>query len=1199
MGAGEMSKAQPTARHDDGPTPSSKPGYRSALFDAVEDGIAVYRAVDDAADFVFVDLNPAGERFSQVRRDAIVGRRLTEVFPGVDAFGLLEVLRQVHATGQPQTLPPSQYRDKRLSGRWFENRVYRLTSGELIAIYADVTERVRAETELRNSEERYRLLSEATLDGIFDWRPGEDSLYLSPRWKAQLGFRPDELPNAFDSWADRLHPDDRERVLAHLEEFLDDPSPQWREEFRLRHREGHYTWLMARGTAEVDADGRVARVLGVHIDVNLRHQAEQRFRDLVETTTDWVWETDETGCYRYVGPQCSTLFGHAPEELIGKTLFDLVSDDDLERVRATLDTHRAACEGYSMLEVSCRHRDGRRRFIETSGTPFFDQNGKLLGYRGIDRDATRRHVATENLRLYERAISTTQDLMSFVGRDYTYRMVNEAYALRHGRPREAIVGLRVDELMGRELFEEVVKPGLDRCFAGEDVHYQYSFDFGGKNTHMDVRYQPYRSHDGGIEGAVVSARDITDLHEAEECLRVNSERLTLALQAGCQGMYDINLRTGEVIVNDEYAAMLGFSPASFKETHERWLARIHPDDEARVRRHLDDYLDGRVDNYRIEFRQQSADGGWKWLLSVGRLVERDGDGRPLRLIGTHTDISLLKDAQARVRQAAQVFSSTVEGVTITDLDGTILDVNEAFCRITGYSRDEAIGRNPRILQSGRHDAAYYRAMWHSLVNDGHWRGEIWNRRKDGLVYPAMLTISQVRDEGSQPSGYVAVFADITASKQTEERLQHLAHHDPLTELPNRLLFSARLEQGVRHAARLRQKLALLFIDLDRFKHVNDSLGHAAGDSLLQQLAHRLKGVVRADDTVARISGDEFVVLLDNVESGENVSVVVRKIMGTFHEPFIVEQREVSLTCSIGISLYPDDGDEAGVLLRNADAAMYRAKDGGRNTYQFYAQEMTTAAFEHVFLENALRGAIREQQFALSYQPQFDLADGSLVGLEALVRWHHPQQGTILPGRFIPVAEQTGLIREIGAWVLDEACRQARRWLDAGLRFGRIAVNVSGSEIQCEDYAGQVARSLARHGLAAGHLELEVTESFVMAHTEESLRQLAALHAIGVAIAIDDFGTGYSSLAYLKSLPVDTLKVDRSFVREIPDDEDDMAIAEAIIALGHALHLDIIAEGIETAEQARFLREHGCRHGQGYFLAEPLDGPATTAYLEKP
>jgi diguanylate cyclase (GGDEF)-like protein/PAS domain S-box-containing protein len=1194
-----MNKAQSSARMSHGLAAPSRRGLCRDLFDAVDDGIAVYRAVDDADDFVFVDLNPAGERFGDVQRDAVVGRRLTEVFPGVAAFGLLEALRRVHATGEPQALAPAPYQDSRVSGRWFENRVYRLDSGDVVAVYSDVTERVRAETELRNSEERYRLLSEATLDGIFDWRPVEGTLYLSPRWKAQLGFLPDELPNAFESWTDRLHPDDRERVLAHLEEFLDDPSPQWREEFRLRHREGHYTWLMARGTADIDGEGRVTRVLGVHIDVNLRHEAEQRFRDLVETTTDWVWETDAKGRYRYVGPQCSTLFGYPPDALIGKRLLDLVGVEDADRIRATVAQYRDARQGYSMLEVGCRHRDGRKICIETSGTPFFDQNGALLGYRGIDRDVTRRHAVTENLRLYERAISTTRDLMSFVDRDYTYRMVNEAYAERHGRPRESIVGLRVDELMGHDLFERVIRPELDRCFAGEDVHYQYSFDFAGKPRYMDVRYQPYRSHAGGIEGAVVSARDITDLHEVEERLRVNGERLSLALEAGCQGMYDTNLRTGEVIVNDEYAAMLGFDPATFAETHERWLARIHPDDSDRVQRHLDDYLAGRVGDYRIEFRQHTADGDWKWLLSVGRLVERDSDGRPLRLIGTHTDISLLKDAQARVRQAAQVFSSTVEGVTITDLEGTILDVNDAFCRITGFSRDEALGRNPRILQSGRHDAAYYKAMWQSLVRKGYWRGEIWNRRKDGLVYPATLTISQVRDDSGTPTGYVAVFADITASKQTEERLQHLAHHDPLTELPNRLLFSARLEQGVKHAARLRQRMALLFVDLDRFKHVNDSLGHAAGDSLLQQLAQRLRGVVRADDTVARISGDEFVVLLDNVESADNVTVVVRKIMSTFDEPFVVERHEVSLTCSIGISLYPDDGDEAGILLRNADAAMYRAKDGGRNTYQFYAAEMTTAAFEHVFLENALRGAIRQRQFELLYQPQFDLGDGSLVGFEALVRWHHPQQGTVLPGRFIPIAEQTGLIREIGAWVLDEACRQARSWLDAGLCFGRIAVNVSGSEIQHEDYAALVAQALDRHQLAARYLELEVTESFVMAHTDEGLRQLAALNDIGVTIAIDDFGTGYSSLAYLKSLPVDTLKVDRSFVRDIPADGDDMAIAEAIIALGRALNLNIIAEGIETAEQANFLRRRGCRQGQGFFLTEPLAGTAATARLEKP
>jgi diguanylate cyclase (GGDEF)-like protein/PAS domain S-box-containing protein len=1046
---------------------SPRMAYAPELFDTVDYGIAVYRPIDNGADFEFVDINKAGETYSNIRRDDAIGRRVTDVFPGVEAFGLLDVLRTVAETGQPQDLPPTAYNDEHRSGKWFANRVYRLDSGEVVAVYNDVTDQVRAEMELRHSEERYRLLSEATLDGIFDWNPNEDTLYLSPSWKAQLGFKPEELPNTFGSWTGRLHPDDRERVLAHLEEYLQNPDAQWHEEFRLQHKDGHYAWLMARATAERDDKGQVTRLLGVHIDINLRHEAEQRFRDLVETTTDWVWESDASGRYNYVSPQCYRLFGYAPDELVGRNFSDLMTEDNNEAFGRAMKEHRRRGEPYSMLEASCRHRDGHVVHIETSGMPVRDQDGQLVGFRGIDRDISRRHEANAQLRLYERAISTTPYLMSFIDRDYIYRMVNEAYAARHQRPRDEIVGMTVAELMGEDMFRDVIQPELDRCFKGELIQYQYTFDFAGKRKHMDVQYHPYRRGDGMITGAVVSVHDITELHRAEE----------------------------------------------------------------------------------------------------------------------------------RVRQAAQVFSSTIEGVTITDLEGTILDVNEAFCRITGYERNEAIGKNPRILQSGRHDAIYYKDMWSALLQRGHWRGEIWNRRKDGLVYPETLTISQVRDDNDQPSGYVAVFADISAAKQNEARLQHLAHHDPLTQLPNRLLLDARLEQSVARSARYQQKMALLFIDLDRFKHINDSLGHSAGDLLLKGLATRLQSAVRGDDTIARISGDEFVAVLENIESADNVTFVVRKIMQALTLPFEINGNQISLTCSIGISLYPHDGDSGGILMRNADAAMYRAKDEGRNTYQFYSEEMTVAAFEHLFLENALRNAIRQRQFELAYQPQVRFGEGALVGLEALIRWRHPEQGFVPPGRFIPVAEQTGLIRDIGAWVLDEACRQARSWLDQGLVFQRIAVNISGNEIQQAGFADQVEETLRRHDLNPGFLELEITESFVMQHADESVRQLKRLNALGVRIAVDDFGTGYSSLAYLKSLPVDVLKIDQSFVRDIPDDSNDLAIVEAIVVLGRALGLDIIAEGVETQDQVDALRERGCRQGQGYHFAQPANQAATTKLLK--
>jgi diguanylate cyclase (GGDEF)-like protein/PAS domain S-box-containing protein len=580
------------------------------------------------------------------------------------------------------------------------------------------------------------------------------------------------------------------------------------------------------------------------------------------------------------------------------------------------------------------------------------------------------------------------------------------------------------------------------------------------------------------------------------------------------------------------------------------------------------------------------DRGRRRILQLRYRHCEDDDGRAGTVICAR-DLTSLREAQDRVRQAARVFSATVEGVTITDLDGNILEVNDAFCHITGYSREEAIGSNPRLLQSGRHSRDFYAAMWRTLQRRHSWRGEIWNRRKTGETYPEMLTINAVLDDSGQATGYVAVFSDITAIKQTEERLEHLAHHDPLTQLPNRLLFNARLRQSLSFAARTRGRLAVLFVDIDRFKHMNDSFGHTAGDTLLVQIAERLRAIVRAEDTVSRISGDEFIVLLENVERTDHVTAVVRKIMQIFTRAFDVEGSPLRTTCSIGVAVFPEDGADASILLRNADTAMHRAKQDGRNAYQFYTREMTAAAFEQAFLENALRSAIQNRQFRLVYQPQLRLADRSIAGAEALLRWHHPDQGLIMPDRFIPIAEQSGLIREIGDWVLEEACRQAQRWIERGVDFGRIAVNVSGKQIQQADFAERVQAALRRYRLPAERLEIELTESFIMDKVDASLAQLNQLDETGVSLSVDDFGTGYSSLSYLKQLPVDKLKIDRSFISDIPQDSNDLAITDAIIALSDALGLEVVAEGVETQVQADLLRAKGCRTGQGYLFSKPL------------
>lgn len=548
----------------------------------------------------------------------------------------------------------------------------------------------------------------------------------------------------------------------------------------------------------------------------------------------------------------------------------------------------------------------------------------------------------------------------------------------------------------------------------------------------------------------------------------------------------------------------------------------------------------------------------------------------------------LHQNEESLRLSATVFEHSVEGIVITDPEANIVDVNRAFSEILGYSRDEVMGQTPKLWQSGRHDKEFFRVMWASLIETGQWRGELWNRRKDGSVFPEWLTINDVRDDHGNLTHYIGIFSDISQIKQSQEQIDFLAHHDPLTELPNRLLFHERLEHAIHHASRHRSELAVIFVDLDRFKQINDGLDHVHGDLLLQKVAKRLKNSIRRHDTLARIGGDEFIILLEAIDKSEAIGLTVQKISSAFDKSFLVKDNELSITASIGVAIYPPDGEDAETLIRNSDTAMFRAKELGRNNYQFYTESLTLNTLQRVAMENNLRKALEREEFNLVYQPQIELTSGKIIGAEALLRWNNKQFGSVSPARFIPLAEETGLIHSIGKWVLNMACRQAEQWISDGLDLQYIAVNVAGQQIQKGELVNDVTQALANSRLAPERLELEVTESFIMEDPEFTIEQLSILRDIGVAMSIDDFGTGYSSLSYLKRLPVNKLKIDQSFVRDIPDDRDDMAITDAVIRMGQSLGLSVIAEGVETEIQKNFLIEHGCVNGQGYLFSKPID-----------
>jgi diguanylate cyclase (GGDEF)-like protein len=478
-------------------------------------------------------------------------------------------------------------------------------------------------------------------------------------------------------------------------------------------------------------------------------------------------------------------------------------------------------------------------------------------------------------------------------------------------------------------------------------------------------------------------------------------------------------------------------------------------------------------------------------------------------------------------------------------------------------------------------------MWDSLRQTGYWQGEVWNRRKSGEIFPELLTIAAIRNREGRLTHYAALFSDITEMKENEERIRHLAYYDVLTGLPNRRLLEDRLRVALAHAHRNRRQLAVLFIDLDRFKRINDSLGHEVGDRLLVAIAHRLRNVLREDDTVARMGGDEFVAVLSDIESPDHAVQIALRLIGALMCPVRVDEHELVVTTSVGISIYPDDSDSALALVKNADIAMYRAKDSGRNSFQLYAPAMNARSLEHLALESALHRALERGEFELYYQPLLDAGHCSIVAAEALLRWHHPELGLVAPADFIPLAEETGLIISIGAWVLRSACLQLARWHAQGHRNLRVAVNISARQFHDPDFITLAGRIVGETGIEPHHITLELTESMLMDDALDTIRMLAQLHNMGFAIAMDDFGTGYSSLSYLKRFPINELKVDRVFIRDIERSADDAAIVSAIIGLAHSLGLHVVAEGVETASQLTFLQQQGCDFLQGFHFSPPV------------
>ena len=683
------------------------------------------------------------------------------------------------------------------------------------------------------------------------------------------------------------------------------------------------------------------------------------------------------------------------------------------------------------------------------------------------------------------------------------------------------------------------------------------------------------------------------------------------LSAGHQRLFDIidatelatwewNVQTGETRFNERWAQMIGMTLAELEPTSiDTWTRLAHPDDLKLSETRLADHFSGKTDYYACDSRMQHRNGFWIWVHDHGRVISRSSDGKPLWMVGTHLDITERKLAEERLQLFDNVFRHAAEAVLVTSPEGLILEVNAAFSRITGYSKEEVVGRNPRFLNSGRQTKDFYSVMWRSLNENGLWFGEIWNRRKSGELYVQMQTISAVTDDAGRVRNYVAIFSDVTQLKEHASEIEKAIHYDALTQLPNRMLLSDRMRQALIRAKRNTEMVAVVTIDLDGFGYVNENHGHDAGDVVLVECAKRMSATVRTDDTVARIGGDEFAILLVGVGSNRLCEQTIDRVLAVLTTPFYIgDGRYVEISGSVGYSLFPEDDADPDTLLRHADHAMYEAKQAGKNRYHRFDPKRDTRAKANWTALSKLEQALAKNQFRLYIQPKISLLTGEVAGAEALIRWVHPIRGVVPPGQFLPLLDGQDLALQVGAWVLREGMRLLVEFDKGGITTP-LSVNVDPRQLRESDFAQFVGQVLAEFPqVPPERLELEIVESAALDDVAKIGQLIDDCHALGVHFSLDDFGTGYSSLTYLKRLRVDTLKIDQTFVRDMLGEDGALAIVRGVIGLANAFGNHTVAEGVETWEHARKLRELGCEIAQGYAIARPMPSEEFVGWVKQ-
>jgi len=1110
----------------------------------------------------------------------------------------------------------------------------------------DVTERKKTEEALIESEYRSKFAIEGSGDGVWDVNVKTDEATYSKRWAEMLGYEPSEILPTRDEWRALIHPEDKPRVLAAGDAYLAGKTEIYMVEYRIRCKDGQYKWMLSRGMlVSRGADGSPLRMIGTQIDITERKLAEEKMkrmqRELLESHERYVdlyefapigyLSVTKHGMITEVNWKVTAMLGLQRKDINQHRFEEFVVEDDKSFWRRQFTIIKELQGGEEVnLSLKLASADGSIFNANLHCLRMDDDDDQPI-LRVTLEDVTQLKQAEQVMQLresYQRALLDNFPFMVWLkDKKHRYLAVNEAFTQASGFKAENLSpGLTDLEIWPKEQAKKyrsddvaVLKNGVPK--ASEEI-----VEINGRKIWYEIYKSPV-TIEGDVVGTVGFARDINDRKQAEMFEQFRSHILELLiadltlqsiLEAIVLGVEQFNPEMlcsillldadGKHLVNTTAPSLPTFYNAAIDGSEigmgvgscgtSAFTDELVIVEDIATHPYWESYRELAINSGLAACWSQPISAPSGKILGTFAIYHRTPNSptqRDITLIEQSANLASIaierKHAEDDLRIASIAFESQ-EGMMVTDAKNIILKVNQAFCDITGYSTEEAIGHTPRLLSSSQHSEGFYDAMWACVHATGHWAGEVYNRRKNGEVFPQHLTVTVVKDYNGIVTNHVATLTDITMNKAAAEEIKHLAFYDSLTGLPNRRLMVDRLNQALVFNARTGRDGAVLFLDLDHFKTLNDSLGHDVGDLLLQQVAERLVSCVREGDTVARLGGDEYVVLLESLsedapEAATQVEAIGEKILASLNQAYQLGQHEYHSTPSIGVALFSNHNQSQEELLKHADIAMYQAKKAGRNTIRFFDPKMQEVINTRVDLERELRKAVDKQQLHLYYQIQVDVS-GRPIGAEALIRWLHPEHGLVSPFHFIPLAEETGLILPIGQWVLETACAQLKVWeLNEITRALTLSINVSAKQFRQADFVNQVHQAVQSYGVNPMLLKLELTESMLLDNIEETVTTMNKLKEVGIRFSLDDFGTGYSSLQYLKRLPLYQLKIDQSFVRDIAVDSSDQAIVRTIVAMAHTLNLNVIAEGVETEEQQGLLLNNGCTHFQGYFYGRPV------------